>query len=99
MFYISLLTEAKIEYESIWLTANPLAGARLYFHCLCALYHLLAARQMSVVIPKHGGTCSLTPSLAPLASLGVGGQASQPRARQLSLDQSYCPNLSSVCSS
>lgn len=73
MFYISLLPEARIEYESIWLTAKAVAGARLYFHSLRALYHSLAARQMSVVIPKHReGTCSITPSLTPLASLGVG---------------------------
>lgn len=88
MFYISLLTEAGIKYESIWMTANPLAGARLYFHCLHTLSHLLSARQMPAIMPKSG---EHRRKMQPRTSASAFGGGNHHFAAQ-----SYCPNLGSL---
>lgn len=85
MFYISLLTEAGIKYESTWMTANPLAGARLYFHCLRTLSRLLSARQMSVIMPKSG---EHRRKMQPRTSAYTFGGGNHCFAAQ-----SYCPNV------
>lgn len=54
MFCFPFLAEAGVESESIWMTARRFAGASRPSLRLHTPSHLLAARPMSVMMPKQG---------------------------------------------